>query len=116
MGKAGDADAIPEGLVESLPKGKRAVFRRVVIIDFEITLAAQMQIEACVFGEADQHVRMVVVRARSWDDLSECRDQNIRAAACLDFRDDGRQVFSQHRSLKREALITVQWGHGGFAH
>ena len=56
MGKTLDATAIAERLIEGLPKSKGAVFGGMMIIDLEITLAAQDQIEARMLGEADQHM------------------------------------------------------------
>src|SRR5690606_25432063 len=56
VAETADAGAIAERGVETLAEHDRTILDRVVIVDVQITLAAQLQIEAAVLRESGQQV------------------------------------------------------------
>lgn len=82
VSKTTEAALFSEGLFESLAEQYRAIFGGMVIIDVEIALAAEVEIEASVFGERVKHV---VKEAESRLDIGESAAVEIEREGDLRF-------------------------------
>lgn len=51
-----DTPSLTQSLLERIPQRNRTVFRRVVVVDPEITLALEFQGHASVLGQRSQHL------------------------------------------------------------
>ncbi len=82
VSKTTETALFSEGLFESLAEQYRAIFGSMVIIDVEIALAAQVEIEASVFGECVEHV---VEKAEARLDIGESAAVEIEREGDIGF-------------------------------